>query len=56
MIVVPGDIPVTMPEVPIIATAGLPLLHVPPPVISLKEAVRPTQIGFGPPVIFAGVG
>jgi len=33
--VVPGDIPVTLPDALIVATAGVPLLHdTPPPVAS----------------------
>ena len=44
MVDVPDDTPVTTPvEEPTVATLVLPLVHVPPLVISLKVVVNPAQ-------------
>jgi hypothetical protein len=41
---VPGETPVTTPVAePIVATAVLPLIHVPPAVVSLSVTVVPAQ-------------
>ena len=56
MVDVPGDIPVMIPLVPIVATPVLLLLHVPPVVVSLATAVNPTHTGgvtvIGVPEVF----
>jgi hypothetical protein len=45
MVDVPAVMPVTSPVVlPIVATAGVALLHVPPPMASLSVLVAPTHI------------
>ena len=49
----PLPMPVTTPEVPTMALAGILLDHVPPEVASLKDVVDPTQT-VGVPVIMAG--
>ena len=54
MVVVPSAIPVTTPDVkPIVATALLLLLHVPPDVESERVIVDPTQTVEGPEIGFA---
>jgi len=40
---VPAATPVTVPVEPIVATAGLALLHVPPDVMSVSVRVDPAQ-------------
>ena len=45
---VPAATPVTIPVLPTEATVGALLLHVPPPVISLKVIVWPTHTLAGP--------
>ena len=46
---VPADIPVTRPvDDPTVATDGRLLLHVPPGLISIKNAVVPTHMLLGP--------
>jgi len=55
MMAVPAENPVTMPEVPILAIAGLLLLHAPPVVASLNEVVNPGHVA-AKPVIVAGGG
>jgi len=53
--VVPALTPNTIPDdEPTVATAGVPLLHVPPAIDSLSEVVAPSQT-VGVPVIAAGV-
>jgi len=52
---VPADTPVTTPPAVIVATAGVALLHVPPPVASLNVVVDPSHT-FNVPVIAAGIG
>lgn len=41
---VPVATPVTSPDELMVATAGLPELHIPPGVASLNVAVQPTQV------------
>jgi hypothetical protein len=54
MITVPEDIPVTIPLLPpTVASSGLPLLHIPPGMMSLSVIVCPTHTFVGP-VIAAG--
>ena len=56
MTVVPGATPVTIPVAePTVATAVLPLNHVPPPVGSNKDVVLPTQT-VGIPMMAVGGG
>ena len=56
MIVVPADMPLTMPLVaPTVPTAVLPLLQVPPAVPSASGRVLPAQTG-NTPVMAAGSG
>jgi hypothetical protein len=55
MIVVPTPMPVTTPDVLMVPTARLLLLHVPPPVAFASEVVEPTQI-VRLPVIAVGDG
>ena len=56
MVVVPADIPVTIPEMlPMVATVVMLLVHVPPLVASVKAAVDPTQV-VSIPVIPEGSG
>ena len=43
MVALPAATPVTTPVEPTVATAVLPLLHVPPPVELLKGVVNPAQ-------------
>jgi hypothetical protein len=52
---VPVATPVTIPEVPIVATAGVPLLHVQPGVALVRVVVAPGHIADVPPPIAAGV-
>ena len=47
--------PVTIPDVPIVAYAALPLIQLPPAVASDKVVLKPTQT-FAVPVILAGSG
>ena len=44
----PEAIPVTSPELPIVATVVVALLQVPPGVVSIRIAVPPAQIVVGP--------
>jgi hypothetical protein len=44
MMAVPDAIPVTIPVLPTVAMAVLPLLHVPPGVASVSAAVAPTHM------------
>ena len=56
IIAVETDMPVTTPVPdPTVATAVLPLVHVPPPDASLKAIVDPTQTD-GEPVMANGKG
>src|SRR3954464_13489101 len=55
MVTVPAPAPATTPEVPTVATAGLLLLHTPPPVASARAVVEPTQTT-RVPVMGAGLG
>jgi hypothetical protein len=41
MVVLPGPVPVTTPLVETVATLGLALLHIPPPVPPVAERVVP---------------
>ena len=43
MTAVPPDAPVTVPEVPTVTMAVLPLLHVPPAVASCSDVVVPAH-------------
>lgn len=55
MVAVPAEAPLTTPlEAPIVATAGLLLLHVPPVTALLSVVVPPTQIVVVP--VIADVG
>ncbi len=51
---VPAATPVTMPDVPIVATPALLLAHVPPPVVEDRVAVVPAHNELVP-VIVAGI-
>lgn len=51
----PGVTPVTRPVLLTVATAGVPLLHVPPEVASLNGVVSPTQT-VALPVMADGLG
>ena len=51
----PNARPLTTPDVLIEATAGVPLLHVPPVVESVNVTVEPTQIVSVPKIIAAGL-
>src|SRR6202008_1408822 len=55
IVVLPVATPETVPEVPMLATSGLLLLHVPPDVASVNVVVRPRQTLFAPPIA-AGFG
>jgi len=55
MIELPAVTPVTTPPAVIVATAGVPLLHIPSAVASLKVVVDPTHT-LVVPVIAAGKG
>ena len=56
MIEVPGEMPVAIPEeAPMVATAVLPLVHVPPEGVEFSVVVWPTQTVNGP-VIAVGSG
>ena len=56
MAAMPADIPLTIPELtPIVATALLPLVQVPPPVALLKAVVAPVH-NVVVPVINPGIG
>ena len=55
MVVVPTPVPVTTPEVPIVATPGLLLAHTPPVVASLSVVVLPIHV-VRVPVIVASKG
>jgi len=48
---VPDEMPVTTPEVFIVAIPGSELLHVPPPVVPDQVDVAPIQIGFVPVIV-----
>jgi len=50
MFVEPADTPVTIPEVPTVAIAVLPLTHVPPGVASVSVTVEPTHTNAVPPI------
>jgi hypothetical protein len=52
MIVVPDMIPPAVPdEMPIVATDGLLLVHVPPVVASCSVVIAPIQIDFAPEIV-----
>ena len=53
---VPAVIPVTVPVLPTVATPVAPLLHVPPGVGSVSDAVAPTQILTVPGLMAEGLG
>ena len=48
MVAVPADMPVTIPAALTVATASLPLLHVPPVVASASVVAPPVQIASVP--------
>ena len=50
MVAVPADTPFTIPVVPIVATAVLLLLQVPPAVASVKGMVWPWHTPVGPAI------
>ena len=50
MVVVPAVKPLTIPLVPIVATAVLLLLHTPPVVVSISVVVPPAHKLRGPPI------
>ena len=54
MVAVPAAIPVTMPDVPIVATPVLLLSHVPPTVVEERVVVVPAHKAVVP-VITAGI-
>jgi hypothetical protein len=54
MVAVPAATPVTMPDVPILATPALLLAHVPPPVVEERVVVVPAHKEVAP-VIVAGI-
>jgi len=52
IVAVPAEILVTMPEIePIVAMPVAPLLHTPPPEVSVRCSVAPRQIGSLPPML-----
>lgn len=55
MVTVPGAVPVTIPvAMPIVATATLLLLHMPPGVASLRVVVVPGQTILVPKIVAGG--
>ena len=56
MVVVPAVTPVTIPVVPIVATAVAELLHNPPVVASVRVVVLPTHTDFVPPIAAGAEG
>lgn len=50
MVAAPATIPVTIPEVPMVATAVLLLLQVPEGVRSVRVVVRPVQTALEPDI------
>jgi len=55
MVVVPADMPVTNPPVPMVATPVLLLVQLPPETLSDKVVVEPVQIVVVPVIADAGL-
>lgn len=56
MVVVPADIPVTIPADEIVATAGLELVQTPPEVAFVNPVALFTQTVFAPLITLTGLG